>query len=73
MINCENLGAGVEKISTFFLDSISFMEFLNTGVPHLVLSCENIDSVPLADVGNRLRFHPYYAPEGTNVNFVEQG
>ncbi len=52
-------------------NSISFMEFLNTGVPHLVLSCENIDSVPLFEVGNDLRFHPYYAPEGTNVNFVE--
>jgi diaminopimelate epimerase len=53
------------------LNSISFMEFLNTGVPHLVLSCENIESVPLTDVGKRLRFHPYYAPEGTNVNFVK--
>lgn len=65
-----------DDLRTFPVDfklqnSISFMDFLNTGVPHLVLSCDNIDSVPLEDVGKKLRFHDYYAPEGTNVNFVK--
>ena len=52
-------------------NSISFIKFLNTGVPHLVLACENIDNIPVYDLGLKLRFDAYYAPEGTNVNFVE--
>ncbi len=52
-------------------NSISFVQFLNTGVPHLVLACENIDNIRVHDLGSKLRFDPYYAPEGTNVNFVE--
>ena len=50
--------------------SISFINFLNTGVPHLVLACGDIDNLPLEELGKTLRFHSYYAPEGTNVNFV---
>ena len=49
---------------------LSFLNFLNTGVPHLVLRCQNIDEVPVEEIGRKLRFHPYFAPEGTNVNFV---
>jgi diaminopimelate epimerase len=52
-------------------ESISFLDFLNTGVPHVVLRCDEIHSVPVNDLGSKIRFHPYYAPEGTNVNFVE--
>jgi len=53
-------------------NSISFIDFLNTGVPHLILECENIDLVPVDEIGSSLRFHNYYMPEGTNVNFVEK-
>jgi diaminopimelate epimerase len=53
-------------------NSISFIDFLNTGVPHLVLECENINLVPVDEIGSSLRFHNYYMPEGTNVNFVEK-
>jgi diaminopimelate epimerase len=53
-------------------NSISFIDFLNTGVPHLILECEDIDLVPVDDIGKALRFHRYYMPEGTNVNFVEK-
>jgi len=52
--------------------SISFIDFLNTGVPHLILECENIDLAPVDEIGEVLRFHQYYMPEGTNVNFVEK-
>jgi diaminopimelate epimerase len=50
---------------------IRFKRFLNTGVPHVVLQCENVDHVPVSTLGSDLRFHSYYQPEGTNVNFVE--
>jgi diaminopimelate epimerase len=66
-----------KKLLTFPVDfklpnSISFIDFLNTGVPHLVLECENLDLAPVDDIGKALRFHPYYMPQGTNVNFVEK-
>lgn len=40
---------------------------LNTGVPHAVLfeEVENIISL-----GRTIRFHPHFAPQGTNVNFA---
>lgn len=65
-----------ENLLTFPVDfelpnSITFIDFLNTGVPHLVLECGNLDLVPVDDIGKSLRFHPYYMPNGTNVNFVE--
>jgi len=52
-------------------EGIYFRNFINTGVPHLVLECTDIDNMPVSDLGSQLRFHPYYKPEGTNVNFAE--
>lgn len=52
-------------------DKVYFKAFLNTGVPHLVLDCHDIDQIPVHKLGSALRFHPYYQPEGTNVNFVQ--
>jgi len=50
---------------------INFKRFINTGVPHLVLEVSEIQSIPVEEIGRKLRFHPYYQPEGTNINFVE--
>lgn len=66
-----------KKLLTFPVDfklpnSISFIDFLNTGVPHLILECNDLDLVPVDEIGRVLRFHSYYQPEGTNVNFVEK-
>ncbi|MBN2424332.1 MAG: diaminopimelate epimerase [Calditrichaceae bacterium] len=45
--------------------------FADTGVPHLVLNVKNdLESVNVNQVGKMLRFHSYFEPEGTNVNFV---
>jgi diaminopimelate epimerase len=52
-------------------NSISFINFLNTGVPHLILGCQDVSTAPVDVLGKALRFHSYYAPEGTNVNFVQ--
>jgi len=51
--------------------SISYINFIDTGVPHVVLLCEDVTIAPVYEVGKALRFHPYYGPEGTNVNFVQ--
>lgn len=46
--------------------------FLNTGVPHTVLFVENLENIPVEAWGPMIRHHPHFAPQGTNVNFVEQ-
>jgi len=51
--------------------SLYFKRFLNTGVPHVILEGSEISAVPVEQIGRVLRFHPYYQPAGTNVNFVQ--
>lgn len=46
--------------------------FLNTGVPHYVEFVEDTDGVDVVARGRRIRFDDRFAPEGTNVNFVEE-
>lgn len=43
---------------------------VNTGVPHVVMVVDDIEAVAVAKTGRLIRYHPDYAPEGTNVNFV---
>jgi diaminopimelate epimerase len=48
--------------------------FINSGVPHTILFREKVDAMPadeVARLGHTVRFHPAFAPAGTNVNFVE--
>lgn len=43
----------------------------NTGVPHTVVMCDNINEVPVDKWGRMLRYHPQFGPAGTNVNFAQ--
>ncbi len=43
---------------------------INTGVPHGVIFVDDLDSVPVFDLGRLVRHHERFAPAGTNVNFV---
>lgn len=43
---------------------------LNTGVPHSVLFVEDLDSSHWMVLAPKIRFHPFFAPRGTNVNFA---
>jgi diaminopimelate epimerase len=45
--------------------------FINTGVPHVVLSVEDLDTAPVERVGRAVRFHNLFQPAGTNVNFIK--
>ncbi|MDP3143403.1 MAG: diaminopimelate epimerase, partial [Candidatus Omnitrophota bacterium] len=45
---------------------------INTGVPHAVMFVEKAMSVDVSGMGREIRYHPKFAPKGTNVNFVEQ-
>jgi diaminopimelate epimerase len=44
---------------------------LNTGVPHAVLFVPDADKAMVLQLGPEIRRHPYFAPKGTNVNFVQ--
>ncbi len=43
---------------------------INTGVPHVVVSVEEVDEVDVSALGRAIRFHGQFAPDGTNVNFI---
>jgi diaminopimelate epimerase len=43
---------------------------INTGVPHVVVAATQLDEVDLPVLGREIRFHPQFAPNGANVNFI---
>jgi diaminopimelate epimerase len=45
--------------------------FINTGTPHYVLFVDDIEKAAVLTTGKIIRSEPKYAPEGTNVNFVQ--
>jgi len=45
--------------------------FLNTGVPHVVIYTKNLKEFDVKKYGASIRYHKMFAPAGTNVNFIE--
>lgn len=45
--------------------------FLDTGTRHLVIFVDDVDAVDILTDGPRLRHDSIFAPQGTNVNFVQ--
>ena len=43
---------------------------VNTGVPHVVVPAEDIDSAQVVKIGREIRHHQKFKPVGTNVNFI---
>ena len=46
--------------------------FLNTGSPHHVERCQNVNGLNVREEGSRIRYSNLYKEEGSNVNFVEK-
>ncbi len=44
--------------------------FINTGVPHAVLTVDDLEAVDVEEIGRIIRFHRRFRPAGTNVNFI---
>jgi len=44
--------------------------FLQVGVPHVAVPVADLETAPVTDWGRAVRFHPLFAPAGTNVNFI---
>lgn len=47
------------------------VDFVNTGVPHVVMWVDNVQTIDLPKIGRMIRFHEYFAPAGTNANFAQ--
>lgn len=48
----------------------SNVDFINTGVPHVVVMQDALDEAPVIVAGRHLRHHSEFSPAGTNVNFA---
>ena len=46
--------------------------FVNSGVPHVVIPVEDLESVDVRGFGSAVRFHELFAPKGANVNFLSR-
>ena len=44
--------------------------FVDTGSPHFVIICHDVDKVDVNSIGAGLRHHAAFEPAGTNVDFV---
>lgn len=64
---------GIRMDIPLFLDNGQEVKahFVNTGVPHAVVVCENVSQVDVLKMGKAIREHKEFSPSGTNVNFIE--
>jgi len=52
-------------------DKEIFISSVNTGVPHAVLLVDDIDHIPVEELGRHVRYHKAFGEKGTNVDFVK--
>ena len=45
--------------------------YIDIGVPHFVLFWGEIDEAPVKKLGPKIRFHRFFHPRGTNVDFLQ--
>ena len=60
------------KIEIALRDQTAHGHFVNSGVPHVVIPVENLETADVQTVGRAVREHEMFAPKGTNVNFLER-
>ena len=66
-----SIGLGPEKIA---------LNYIDTGSPHVVVFLDElpqklrqaIQTQGINEIGRQIRYHPFFSPKGTNVNFVEK-
>ncbi len=46
------------------------VDFINTGVPHVVVQVKGLGDYPVFEQGRAIRYHSMFAPAGTNANFM---
>jgi len=60
-----------EKISLVINGRKLRVSFINTGVPHAIVFVQGIEQIDAVNIGRGIRYHKYFSPAGTNVDFVE--
>ena len=46
--------------------------FVNSGVPHVVIPVDDLETVDVRGLGSAIRRHEMFAPKGANVNFLNE-
>lgn len=46
-------------------------DFVNSGVPHVVVFVDDVAATDVAGLGRAIRYHGDFAPKGTNANFAQ--
>ncbi len=72
---------GLVRINLKFPENLKFnfkikgikqnLYFANSGVPHTIIFLKDIEKVDFKKLAPKIRFHPYFKPLGTNVDFVK--
>ncbi|WP_430814904.1 diaminopimelate epimerase [Carboxylicivirga sp. RSCT41] len=65
---------GIVNLKMINVDTVSIKPdstFLDTGSPHHVQFVDDIDKTDVFNLGKATRYSEAYAPDGTNVNFVQ--
>jgi diaminopimelate epimerase len=48
------------------------VHFINSGVPHAVVSVAKVDEVDVRRRGQAIRYHEKFLPQGANANFIQK-
>lgn len=68
---CRTIRLGMKDVNEI-VSYVSGAVFMNTGTRHLVLPAKGLaGNYPVRETGRKLRWETEFAPEGTNVNFME--
>lgn len=46
-------------------------DFVNSGVPHVVVRVDDLAKTDVHNLGRAIRYHADFAPKGTNANFIQ--
>ncbi len=63
--------AGIERMSLTLERGRVEGFFIEVGVPHFVVFVDDLNGVPVRELGRSIRRHPGFAPRGTNVDFCK--
>ncbi len=63
-------GPALMDIDLEFQQGWVHCDFINTGVPHVVVGVEALSDHPVTTQGRAIRYHARFSPEGTNANFM---
>lgn len=47
------------------------VDFINTGVPHVVIAVDSLLDHPVREQGRAVRYHSRFSPEGANADFMQ--